>query len=488
MKIFKNGIFPIFFFILVILTGCEDETFVVPSLVTEEVIYNSGERIRLLGRIITTQNVNAGDHGFYISESENFSQPLIISLGEKESPGRFVGEASGLSIQKTYYVKAFIEIGGQSIFGNVLTTQTLSPEVLDLTPNNGKGGALIAIFGKNFTSDTRVFFGDVQANVVGIDFESRIRVRVPAAQGVRSVPVKVVSQGKELVLPQLFEYTAGTYTKIGNFPFTDRFFDNIWMQEGSTFYVGLGTLRGLAFNPTMWKYEIGANQWTQVEFSGRPLWMSFVSNRYFGGGSSQLGRAPFVQANDFWRLNNGQLIKLPDLPFDAINAAAFELNDKLYVVGGITGSSVETYSYSPSTGQWERILNAPFKITKSHTGFTHNSKAYFINPENREVFAFDANLQKWSLVTRFPATYGNGGGFGVVIGDKAYVGLETRSDQIWELDLITLNWAVKNEFTGNLNSRNSGVFVNNGLIYILRSGEIQNNGPMELYVFDPNGI
>jgi hypothetical protein len=488
MKILKNGILPMILFFLGVGTACEDETVVVPVLVTEEIIYNSGERLRFLGRIITTQNINADDHGFYVSENENFTQPIVISLGQRENPGRFIGETSGLAIQKSYFIKAFIDVGGQIQFGNVLTTQTLSPEALDLQPNNGKAGLIINIFGKNFTSDTKVFFGNTPATVLGIDFESRIRVRVPPAQGVRAVPVRIVSQGKELVLARPFEYTTGTYVKIGNFPFADRFFDNIQLQEGGTFYVGLGTLRAQAFNRTIWKYEVGNGQWTEVPFAGNPLWMSFSSDRYFGSGASELGRAPYVLSRDFWMLNSGRFQKLPDLPFEVANASSFELNGNLYVVGGITGFTFETYKYTPATGQWARILNAPFSINKSYTRFTYKNKAYFINPENRQVFAFDAIAESWNLVTTFPASYGNGGGFGVVIGDRAYIGLENRTDQIWELDLPTLNWAQKNDFTGTLNSRNAGVFAHNGLIYILRSGEILNTGPMELYLFDPNGL
>jgi hypothetical protein len=488
MKRVRIGIIPIFLIIILVFASCEDESTVVPSLLTEDVIYNSGEKMRLLGRIITTQEVNASDHGFYLSETENFSQPIVISLGARQGPGRFIGEVSGLSIQKTYYVKAFIESNGQQIFGNVLTTSTLSPAVTSMTPNNGKAGIVISILGRNFTSDTQVFFGDRPGVVLGIDFESRLRVRVPESPGVRALPVKVVSQGRELILTQPFSYTTGTYAKIGNFPISERFYDNIWLQEGSSFYTGLGTLRGLAMNNSMWKYEVEAGQWRQIEFAGRPIWMSFFSGNYFGGGSSVLGRAPFVVANDFWRLNNGVFEKLPDLPFNVANAASFTLENELYVIGGIIGFSLETYRYNSSLGQWQRIANAPFPITKSTTTFTYKSKAYFINPQAREVQAFDAATQKWSFITRFPTNYGNGGGFGIVIGDKAYVGLEDRSSQIWELDLLTLNWAAKNEFTGVLQARNAGVFVHNGLIYILRSGEIQFSGPMEFYVFDPNGI
>lgn len=488
MKIVLNGIIPIFFIIILLLTSCEDEKEVTPALLTEDVIYSSGEKMRLLGRIITTQEVNAADHGFYLSENESFSQPIIISLGARQGPGRFIGEVSGLTIQRTYYVKAFVENNGQQIFGNVLTTNTLSPAATSMLPNNGKAGIVISISGRNFTSDSKVFFGDKPAVVLGIDFESRLRVRVPEAPGIRSVTVKVVSQGSELILPQQFSYTTGTYSKIGNFPFTERFFDNIWLQDGASFYAGLGTLRGQAMNNSMWKYDVGTGQWSQIEFSGRPIWMAFSSGRYFGGGSPVLGRAPFVVANDFWRINNGVFEKLQDLPFDVANAASFTLGNELYVIGGIIGFSLETYWYNAALGQWQRIANAPFLITKSTTSFTYQSKAYFINPQTREVQAFDATTQQWNFVTRFPANYGNGGGFGVVIGDKAYVGLEDRSNQIWELDLLTLDWAAKNEFPGILQAKNAGVFVHNGLIYLLRSGEIQFSGPMEFYVFDPNGI
>ena len=100
----KFGLISLLLIFFGIFSSCEEESQVTTSLITEEVIYLSGERARVLGRIITNQNVDASDHGFYISENESFSQPIIISLGERVAPGRFIGETSELDIQKKYFV------------------------------------------------------------------------------------------------------------------------------------------------------------------------------------------------------------------------------------------------------------------------------------------------------------------------------------------------------------------------------------------------
>ena len=87
----------------------EDATIVVT---TEEIIFVSGEKVRALGRLITNQPVSTTDHGFQLSISENFTSPIIVSLGVKDGPGRFIGETDGLSINQTYFAKAFAPVDG----------------------------------------------------------------------------------------------------------------------------------------------------------------------------------------------------------------------------------------------------------------------------------------------------------------------------------------------------------------------------------------
>jgi len=75
--------------------SCEEEvsTF---ALLTEPPLYVSGESARLVGRLIANNQLRVDDHGFWLDTREDFSDPVIVSLGERSGPGRFIGEARNL--------------------------------------------------------------------------------------------------------------------------------------------------------------------------------------------------------------------------------------------------------------------------------------------------------------------------------------------------------------------------------------------------------
>jgi hypothetical protein len=472
-------------------SSCQEEVDFEPSLFTEEVLYLSGERVRLLGRVITNQNIEASDHGFQVSESEQFSQPIVISLGERTGPGRFIGESNGLEAGTTYYARAFLRTGSEEIFGNTITLQSLVPAVLDMVPNNGKPGIVVTISGRNFTSDTQVFFGPNRGVVQGIDFESNIRVIVPAATVSPVVQVRVVSQGREMILPLPFEYTTGKFNSIGVFPGGLRLFDNIALQEGRDFYVGLGNLTqgfGQSLNNRLWKYNLGNGSWTEVSFPGGNHFRAFSTGKYFGGGLVSFTINPSNATLDFWKLENGSFVQLRDLPRPAYLAAAFETADAVYVLGGGFGVEKEILKYSKATDAWSRISDAPISINLNVMNFHYQGKQYFIDQASKGLYEFNPADESWNVVSVYPGVLTNIKGFGLTIGNFAYVGLENRSEKVWELDLRTMNWVAKNDFPGLAQGQNVGVFQDLGNIYILRNGEIQVSGSMQFWVFDPKGF
>ncbi|WP_373521545.1 IPT/TIG domain-containing protein [Aquiflexum sp.] len=480
----KIGLLSLLAILFGIFSSCEEENNISPSLVTEEVIYLSGERARLLGRIITTQNINASDHGFYIAENESFNQPMIISLGERITPGRFIGETDALNIERSYFAKSFINVGGEIQFGNVLQLTTLSPEVQSFLPNNGPVGTIITLTGKNFTSDTRILIGNRPAEIQNIEFESRITARIPAAGSVAKENVTVIVQGKEFVLSQQFEYTTGSFLKLQNPPASVRFIDNIFFQDNENFYLGLGTDANQVVSSKMWKYSLGNEQWTEVPFQGNALWLAFHTNNYFGGGGMLASRAPYTTSRDFWSIQNGAFEKLPDLPFECINAISFETNENLYVFGGILNDN--SYKYSKSQGNWESITSTPFSVDNSLLHFQHDNKFYIITPFDRTIFSFDPGTETWNEFGFYPGDIVGGSGFGVTIGDNVYLGMNNRSVQVWQLNMVTKNWIKKNDFNGISAALNVGVYSNDGFIYLAR--RIESNNQMEFWRFDPNGL
>jgi hypothetical protein len=479
----KIGVLTLLSILFGIFSSCEEENIIPPSIITEEVIYLSGERVRLLGRIITTQNVNASDHGFYVSENESFNQPLIISLGERTNPGRFIGETETLNIERTYFAKSFINVDGEVQFGNVLQLTTLSPEVQSFSPNNGPVGTIITLTGKNFTSDTRILIGDRPAEIQRIEFESRIIAKIPPAGTVPRENVTVIVQNKEIILPQQFEYTTGTFSKLTNPPSSIRLSENIFFQDNENFYLGLGSDGNQSLNTNIWKYNLGNEQWTETPFQGNPLWLAFSTDNYFGGGATEI-TSPYVTSRDFWEIENGNFEKLPDLPFESMESISFETNENLYVVGGLQGRN--TFKYFKSTGEWVSINQVPFPVNKSNLHFTHSNKLYVTNSGNKQIFMFDPVIETWSLFSIYPGDIVSGSGFGVGIGDRVYVGMNNRSIQVWELNMVTGNWVKKNNFTGTPAARNVGVYSNDGFIYLVR--RLDATGILEFWKFDPNGL
>lgn len=480
----KIGFISLLVVLFGIFSSCEEENIVTPSLVTEEVIYLSGERVRLLGRVITTQNINASDHGFYISDNAAFNQPLIISLGERINPGRFIGEAETLDIERTYFAKSFINVDGGIQFGNVLQLTTLSPEVQSFSPNNGPVGTIITFIGKNFTSDTRILIGDRPAEIQRIEFESRITARIPAAGSVALENVTVIVQGKEFVLSEQFEYTTGSFLKLQNPPTTIRLIDNVFFQDSENFYLGLGTAANQVVSSKIWKYNLGNEQWAEVPFQGDPLWLAFSTDNYLGGGGRIASRAPYTTSRDFWSIQNGAFTKLPDLPFECINALSFETNENLYVFGGILNDN--SFKYSKSQGIWSSIGPTPFSIDNSLLHFHHGNKFFIVNPFDRTIYSFDPDTETWNVFDSYPGDIVGGSGFGVTIGDKVYLGMNNRSIQVWELNMISKNWIRKNDFNGIAAARNVGIYSSEGFIYLMR--RIESNGQMEFWKFDPNGL
>lgn len=144
--------------------SCTQEGDATTVVATEEVIFVSGDKVRVLGRLITDQPVTTTDHGFQISTAENFPSPIIVSLGVKEGPGRFIGEAEGLDINQIYYVRAFATVGGVDLYGESIEVKTLNPIIESYGPTFSKPGAEIIIQGRNLPGDQGVLWNSGSHN------------------------------------------------------------------------------------------------------------------------------------------------------------------------------------------------------------------------------------------------------------------------------------------------------------------------------------
>ncbi len=476
---------------LMLLAGwsCTQEDDATTVVATEEVIFVSGDKVRVLGRLITNQPIAAEDHGFYLSTSDDFSNPVIISLGPKEGPGRFIGETAGLQIKQSYVVKAFVKVNGVDLFGEVLELNTLSPVIESFSPAFSVPGQELIIEGRNLPEGTKVFFGNQEATVLENVFESKIRVRIPASSGQSKVTIRLQFQDQDLEFSQLFEYQSGKYTLLGQFPGGVRIYENVSFQNKDGFFAGLGVQRLAGYYPGFQRFNPQTGTWSEVSFPGTPVEAAFATANYLGGGAIQIDRDVFDYNREFWKINGSSFERLPDLPFNSFQSLAFEINGNLFLAGGVGVGSRGIKRYNPQTKTWNSLGLSPIDLDYRNPLFIYQNQVYFIATDG-DIWEYNPNADTWRFFTRYPDPQGNGFGMAQVLGDKVYIGLFRRTDKVWELDLKTLTWKTKNNIPGLPQSVNVGIFTFDGQIYILRAPEVSVGGnlPMELYRFEPDAI
>lgn len=476
-------------FILLLASACTQEEDATTSVATEEVIFISGEKIRILGRVITNQPLSASDHGFQLAADENFSAPILISLGEKQGPGRFIGETSGLIINQNYFVRAFANVGGVDLFGETLEIKTLSPILESFNPTFSKPGQEMLILGSNFPEGTRVFFGTKEATILQNEFESRLRVRIPEASDEAIVKIRIQIQNETLEFSQPFEYQTGKYTLLGQFPQGQRIYDHVSFQNQNGLFFGLGTSWSMNYFEGFQRFDLQSETWKSVNFPGENRKGAFSTSNYLGGGAVEIYRDVYSFKRDLWKINGESFERLTDLPFDNYRSIALELNGQLIIAGGFGAESRKIRTFHPATNTWSTQSSAPIDIDFSLAWFTYNNKAYFISAD-ANIWEYEPVSDSWQIFSNYPGSRGNGFGKAQVIGDKVYIGLYRQTEQLLELDLKTLIWKSKNTIPGLPQSITSGFIAFNSQIYILRCPEnsVPGNIPMELYRFDPNGI
>lgn len=471
--------------------SCTEENAGVTVVTTEEVLLASGDEIRLLGRVISDEILSVSDHGFYLSEDANFSTPAIVSLGGKTGPGRFIGSFSSLKVSTTYFAKAFMEQRGAIQFGEVVEVSTLDPALKSFFPTFGISGGELFIEGRNFGAAPRVFFGDQEAIIVENILQSRLTVQIPAPSQEVQVPIRVIVQDQEVRFGDLFEYRVGSYQKISTFPQEIRLYDQLFFQDGMNgFYIGLGSIRGLSFFEGFQRYAPDQAIWEPIAFPGSSRSFAFFTDQYLGGGLQQLGSNPYVYDPSFWAFEQGSFSRLADLPFRSRDAIAFELGADLYVLGTNPAAVPFFFRYSGATAQWELLPTPSRKFTRDDAVFTYQGMGYLIDSEDGNLVRYDPSSGSWSVVGNFPGSTGNGRGMARVLGDKAYIGLFERSDDVWELDLRTFGWKEKNPMPGFPQSTLVGHFTDGQYLYVMRVPVVTlaGNFPMDLYRFDPEGI
>ena len=156
----------IFLLLSVLLVSCLEEEQLETRVISEQIVFVSGETAIFSGRIVSNGALAIEDHGYELSTTEDFSNPIIISLGEKSIPGRFIAETNQLEVSQSYFCRSFAIENGSTLLGNVLNFSTLKQVLVNFEPRIGRRGQIMRIEGSNLTDDSQVLFnGNIIPNI-----------------------------------------------------------------------------------------------------------------------------------------------------------------------------------------------------------------------------------------------------------------------------------------------------------------------------------
>ena len=478
---------------LLLFSSCEEEIDSKPLVFTEEIIFVSGEILRVTGRIVAVGQIPVTDHGFQVADNEAFSSPESVSLGERSVPGRFIGIFENLHSETDYFVRAFMEVNGELSFGETSEFRSLSSEVFDYTTAEHVVGSSVTISGRNLDSDLEVFFGTKKATIVEFSFEAVVKVTIPApAPGVFEVPIKVISDGNELILPEIFRYNTGKWTQESVLPESMGVGRNTHFSGNGTFYYGVRYDENAS--TYFLNYDLLQKKWSHSNFGGTPVERGITfEGGYIGGAQDVLSRTSVVNSREFWTVNTNGNFQFEGLtPFSLFNGKAFKVNNTLYVFGGVgndfTPNSI-IYTYDFSGGTWVSYDTSPFQITDELASFEHNGLMYFINSD-KELWRYDPQLKNWTLISNYPGMMAEefspnfllfkDEGIGGVIGDFAYVGLANGQRSIWEYDIKNNLWNPKIVAPGTNNVNLIGWYTTSDKLYIIRGTTLWEFDPFSL--------
>ena len=497
-RIFKNAmIFVLAFAWILNLSSCLPQDSLENIVVTEDLLYISGERVRITGRVIEV-NGNVDDHGFYISKSPDFSSPIVISLGPKTNGlGRFIGEYDLLEVNTQYYFRSYANIGGTEVTGQTVEFSSLEPGLKFFTPSVGVEGDLLTIEGLNFTHDTRVLIDGNEVAIISLKDESLIVVRVPPMPSVAEAIVSVSVQDTLLIFAEPFKYHFGHWELEGIFPDNTQLYESMFFRDNDQFIFGMGTDSRFSLNLNVWSLDLITKIWSELNFPGNSGSRSpFTSAGYWGTGATvvRTGAGGLnVHTSDFWQYQAGNFELKPFLPFRLYESIGMHLNGELYVFGGILfdhSQNSNIYKFDELVNEWTSIDVTALDLSSAYPYFEHNNEAYFVQPDNI-IWKYSPLSGTWTEVGYYPVEVKEDG-VAVNVNGKVYIGLFNDDVRLFEWDMASDIWIEKLSIPGSPKNVNNGFFTYNNKPYFFRSkysgGQFESDPHMELWSLDPNRI
>lgn len=246
-----------------------------------------------------------------------------------------------------------------------------------------------------------------------------------------------------------YNVLTNSWIEKATFPGAERMYATGFYLNGS-YYMGLGS-DGTQHRNDLWKYDTATDTWTQLgDFPGgaRAGAVSFVldGTAYLGTGSDGS-----KHLKDFWKYNASTDTWTQLNNFGGVSrsgAVAFAINSKGYIATGDNGAKLsDVWEYNSATDSWIQKSEFGGSVLAGANAFVLDGKAYISHGD-----AVESNLKDAGLVA------GNEGFLGVSLES---VNEESRSEQLWEYDPATDTWSSTFNKFGEGRSAGIGMVINN---------------------------
>jgi len=234
----------------------------------------------------------------------------------------------------------------------------------------------------------------------------------------------------------------------------------------------------------MWEYNIASDQWTQGDS------MSFIGVGRIYPACFTIGNLAFVGTGlqptpltdkDFYQFNADTKkwteLATPD-DFEArYEAAAFGLNGKGYLIGGLSGSGTglnDVWQYDPVSDSWQKKNNFPvnfyggISICGNNQAFIGFSDA----PESaKTLWEYNDTTDSWNEYAKLPDEITTKIYSGVIVQNTIYI--VDGNNSIWTLNMSdTATWKKKSDLPVEFLSEAGGGSGNQTLLTVTNSNTI----------------
>ncbi|NOY36862.1 MAG: hypothetical protein GXO83_04740 [Chlorobi bacterium] len=485
-------------FILLFVNSCQKIDLTRAALVLTNSYSIGNGTITLTGTIIDLGE-GITDHGFVVSNTPevSVSNGIQFSLGSASNTGPFSYNSSDISGGLTFYFRAYVTTGKETIYGEsrnfstpdlAVSTQTASIQSNSSVVLQG----VINDLGFESVTDHGFYWAD--------DPNPQNFSQNKISLGTITKATTFSYSLTELVPYTNYYFVAyaqnGSETKFGNV----RSFkiENVWTRIGN--FAGSTRYRALSFSLGGFGYIAGGQDAGPVndfyQFSPDPEnWVLLSSgNSPVNGTSFTIGnKAYIIDESNLFEFDPAQGVWVSKTPFPGLgrwNMFAFSIGNRGYVGSGVYWDGVQNvysndfWEFDPQDmingtdingypmGSWTQKVDFQGTSRLSGAGFSIATYGYVCSGYNDvylndfwqyDPFSTDNGtdtngnpMGAWSQKTDYPGPPGTEI-VSFTIRNKAYV----FNNELWQFDPGTGNWKQMSDFPGHPRSASAGFTINN---------------------------